>query len=85
MQYKSFLWRLFNMEFIGYYGIKHSNIYGKDFAVFEYREETPSKVPYTYCSCCNKPIKRRMFVLQNPETDVEEYYLGFDCAKKILK
>ena len=73
------------MEFVKYYGIKHSNVYNEDFAVLEYREEVPNETPYMYCSCCNKPIKRRMIVLQNPETDVEEYYLGFDCAKKILK
>ena len=72
------------MEYFKYHGIKHSNSHNKDFSVLEYREMFPNKIPYMYCDCCNKPIKRRMIVLQNPETDVEEYYLGYTCAKNFV-
>ena len=72
------------MEYFKYHGIKYSNSHNKDFSVLEYQEKTPSKVPYMFCDCCNKPIKRRMIVLQNIETDVEEYYLGYTCAKNFV-
>lgn len=73
------------MEYVKYHGIKHSDKLNKDIGVLEYQDKTPSKIPYMFCDCCNKPIKRRMIVLQNIETDVEEFYLGFDCAKKFVK
>ena len=73
------------MEYVKYHGIKHSDRLNKDIGVLEYQDKTPSKIPYMFCDCCNKPIKRRMIVLQNIETDVEEFYLGFDCAKKFVK
>lgn len=72
------------MEYVKYYGIKYSNKLNKNVSILEYQDKTPSKIPYMYCNCCNKPIKRKMIVLQDPETNVEEYYLGFDCAKKFV-
>lgn len=72
------------MEYVKYHGIKYSNKLSKNVSVLEYQDKTPSKIPYMYCDCCNKPIKRKMIVLQDPETNVEEYYLGFDCVKKFV-
>ena len=72
------------MEYAKYRGIKYSNKLNKNVSILEYQDKTPSKIPYMYCDCCNKPIKRKMIVLQDPEINVEEYYLGFDCAKKFV-
>lgn len=72
------------MEYVKYHGVQHCNKFNKDFAVLEYQDKE-NDADYIECSCCGKPIKKRMIVLQDIETDVEEYYLGFTCAKKLVK
>ena len=72
------------MEYTKYYGHKFCEKFGKEVAVLEYSIDYSSKVPYCDCDRCNKPIKRKMIVLQDVDTDAELVCLGMDCAKKLV-
>lgn len=72
------------MEYFKYHGRKKSISLDQEVDVLEYRENGNAEHTYTECDCCGKPIKRRMFVLQDPETDVEVAYLGSECLKKYI-
>ena len=68
------------MEYTGNYKTFFSNKLGKDVNVLEY--ESKDNATYDFCSLCGKPIKRKMFVVQDRETDIELLLLGTTCAKK---
>lgn len=72
------------MEYIKYHGLHTSNVLGQEVGVLEYRENGKSAYDYIKCDCCGKGIKRRMFVLQDPETDVEIAHIGSECLKKYI-
>ena len=69
------------MEFTGKITKVMSKVHGKTVTVLEYKSK--SKIPYMECSRCGKPIKNKMYVVQDPETCVELEYLGSVCAKQI--
>lgn len=67
------------MEYTGKYKKVHSDLLGEEVYILEYK----SKDSYPYCDCdrCGKPIIKKMYVIQNCETDVEMMYLGSECIK----
>lgn len=67
------------MKYTGKYRTMDSKKYGK-VNILEYRSE--DGVPYCECDKCGKDIKRRMFVVQDAQTDIEILYLGAECIKK---
>ena len=68
------------MEYTGNYKKFFSHKLGKNVSVLEYKSD--DNVTYDFCSLCGKPIKRKMFVVQDSETDIELLLLGATCAKK---
>ena len=68
------------MEYTGNYRTMYSELCGEDVSILEYRSR--DNIPYCECTRCGKDIKRRMFVVQSKETDVELMYLGADCIKQ---
>lgn len=70
------------MKYVKYHGSHYSEILGTDISILEYKID--SKVSYCDCSKCGKPLKSKMFVIQDKETDVEMMYLGSDCIKHFL-
>lgn len=72
------------MEYTGNYFVGISPNRDKHIVnVLEYKSD--SKMPYCKCSYCGKSIVKTMYVVQNADTDVEEMYLGNDCAKRLIK
>lgn len=67
------------MEYTGKYKKVHSDLLGEDVYILEYRSK--ERFPYCDCSRCGKPIIKKMYVIQNCETDVEMMYLGSECIK----
>lgn len=69
------------MEYTDYLGSRYSEDAGEEVNVLLYT--STHSVPYCDCTRCGKPIKRRMYVIQSKETDVELMYLGSDCFRKL--
>ena len=69
------------MEYTKYLGEKFSYRFGRNVTILQYE----SKDPYPYCDCdyCGKPLAKKMFVLQDPETDIVLMTVGSDCLKKL--
>ena len=57
----------------------YSQILGKYVNVLEYKSK--DNFPYCDCSRCGKGIMKKMYVVQDCETDVEDLYLGSECIK----
>lgn len=70
------------MKYTGKYKTMNSEILGHMVDILEYKSE--NNIPYLDCTRCGKAIKRRMFVVQNAETAVEEMYLGSECIKHFM-
>lgn len=70
------------MMYVGYHGSKYSEILDADISILEYKID--SKIPYCDCSRCGKPLKSKMFVIQDRSTDVEMMCLGADCIKHFM-
>ena len=70
------------MKYTQFMGYKWSSVAGEEVAILKYESEHKN-IPYCECSRCGKPIKRTMYVVQSKETDVELFYLGADCIKKL--
>ena len=71
------------MDYTGKWFTKHSEDFGMDVHVLEYRSDRKTKIPYCDCDRCGKPIINHMFVIQGAEDDVEMAYYGADCIKKL--
>ena len=54
---------------------------GEDVSILEYRKD--DNHPYIECSRCGQLIRRKMFVVQSKETDIELFYLGPECIKHL--
>lgn len=67
------------MEYTGKYKKMYSTLLNKDVYVLEYRSS--EKIPWCECTRCGKPIIKKMYVIQDAETDVEDMYLGSECIK----
>ena len=71
-----------DMEYTKFMGYKWCDIVGEEVGILKY--ESKDNAPYCECSRCGKPIKRVMYVVQSKETDLEHFYLGAECIKKIF-
>lgn len=71
------------MVYTGKYTKKYSEALNQEVFILEYKDTHRTSIPYCNCGMCGKPIIRKMYVIQDPETDVEMMYLGYDCVKKI--
>jgi len=69
------------MEYTGRHKRVCSKRYHQDVDVLEYASN--DSFPYMECSICGKPIIRKMFVVQDPDSGVEIAYLGSECVKRI--
>lgn len=67
------------MEYTGKYKKMHSKQLGKDVYVLEYRSK--DKYPWCECDRCGKMITRRMYTIQDAETDIIQMNLGSECFK----
>lgn len=67
------------MEYTGKYKRMHSKTLGRDVSILEYRSN--EKIPYCDCDRCGKPIIKKMFVVQDAETALIDFYLGSECIK----
>ena len=65
------------MKFTGKCKQLRSSIFDEDVVVLEYVSK--SSVPYCTCSRCGKPLKKRMFVVQSVNSDIELTYFGAEC------
>lgn len=75
------------MEYTGEYYYRWSEVAGEEVAVLKYADKEHrlknSRICYEHCSRCGRPIKNVMYVVQSKETDVELFYLGSECIKKL--
>lgn len=72
------------MEYTKFCGYLDSEMAGERVAILKYEApKSEAHIPYCDCSFCGKPIKRVMYVVQSDKTDVELYYLGAECIKKL--
>ena len=69
------------MKYTGRYITKYSKLLKQDVDILEYRSK--DGIPYCDCDRCGKPIKRLMYVVQDPETGLEIMYLGSECIKSV--
>ncbi len=67
------------MEYTGKFKSFYSEDLKKAVSVLEYKQE--KGIPYMECSRCGQLIKRKMYVVQDDETDIEMLYLGSECIK----
>lgn len=67
------------MEYTGNYKETYSNILGEEVYIMEYKSD--HNIPYCECTRCGKLIRRKMYVIQSKETDVELMYLGSECIR----
>lgn len=69
------------MEYTGRYITRFLKGTTKKVNILEYN----SKDNFPYCNCdrCGKPIIKKMFVVQDYDTDLEMMYLGSDCVEKV--
>lgn len=68
-----------NMEYTGNYIEMYSKDLDRVVAILEYKSN--DNTPYIECSRCGKPIRRKMYVIQDSNTDLEIAYLGSECIK----
>ena len=69
------------MEFAGKYKSFFSDALGEDVHVLIYKSE--DSFPYCDCDRCGKPIRRKMYVVQSANTDIELMYLGSECIRHL--
>lgn len=68
------------MEYVGLYKKDiYSDIFKEYVSILKYEDHDKRVVPYMTCNRCGKDIKRKMYVVQSNETDVELMYLGSEC------
>ena len=69
------------MQYTGRFINRYSKLLNRDITIMEYSSN--DKIPYCDCDRCGKPIIRKMYVVQDPKTDLEIMYLGSECIKNI--